>query len=87
VSTWKDSRVLSATEFVIGAAIVIGHNVFRILPNEVPILCVLGLISLRIRDGRFSAMAFRRPNSWTRIMLIALAAATLRILDTEAITW
>ena len=73
-------RVISACEFLIGAAIVIGHNVYRVLPNEVPILFVLGLASARIRDGRWSAIGFKRPESWKRIVLIAAAAAALRLL-------
>ena len=73
-------RAISAFEFFLGVFIVIGHNVFRILPNEVPILFVLGLISVRLRDGRFAAIGFKRPESWRRIVLIALAAAALRIL-------
>src|SRR5947208_9605545 len=73
-------RVISACEFVIGAAIVIGHNVYRILPNEVPILFVLGMASVRIRDGRWSAIGFKRPKSWSRIVVIAAAAAVLRLL-------
>ena len=40
------SRVLSAVEFLFGAFIVIGHNVFHIVPNEVIVLFVLGLISI-----------------------------------------
>jgi membrane protease YdiL (CAAX protease family) len=63
----------------LGTFIVIGHNVFRIVPNEVPILFVLGLLSIRLRDGGWSAMGFKRPASWGRIALIALAAAALRI--------
>ena len=74
------SRVLSAFELFFGAFIVIGHNVFHIVPNEVIVLFVLGLISIRLRDGSWSAMGFRRPASWRRILLIALAAAALRIL-------
>jgi membrane protease YdiL (CAAX protease family) len=73
------SRGLSALEFALGACIVIGHNVFHVLPNEVPILTVLGLASIRLRDGGFAAIGFRRPDSWRRIVLIALAAAALRI--------
>ena len=73
------SRVLSAFELLLGAFIVIGHNVFHIVPNEVIVLCVLGLISIWLRDGRWSAMGFKRPESWRRIVLIALAAAALRI--------
>jgi membrane protease YdiL (CAAX protease family) len=73
------SRALSATELLFGAFIVIGHNVFRIVPNEVIVLSVLGLISVRLRDRRWSAMGFKRPASWRRVLLIALAAAALRI--------
>ena len=64
---------------LLGALIVIGHNVFHLVPNEVPILFVLGLFSVRIRDGRWSAIGFGRPESWLRLVLIALAAAVLRI--------
>jgi membrane protease YdiL (CAAX protease family) len=63
-----------------GALIVIGHNVFHIVPNEVIVLSVLGLLSMRLRDGGWSAMGFTRPASWRRIFLIALAAAGVRIL-------
>jgi len=74
------SRALSAFELLFGAFIVIGHNVFHIVPNEVIVLCVLGLLSVRLRDGGLSAMGFVRPESWRRIVLIALAAAGVRIL-------
>jgi uncharacterized protein len=74
------SRALSAFEFCFGAFMVIGHNVFHIVPNEVIILSVLGLISIRLRDGSWSAMGLKRPPSWRRILLIALVAAILRIL-------
>ena len=73
-------RVLSALELLLGAFIVIGHNVFHIIPNEVPILFVLGLVSIRLRNGGFSAMGFKRPSSWVRLVLVALAAAALRII-------
>jgi membrane protease YdiL (CAAX protease family) len=67
-------------EFLLGAFIVIGHNVLHIVPNEVIILTILGLFSIRVRDGSWSAMGFKRPVSWQRILLIALAAAAARIL-------
>lgn len=73
------SRGLSAFEFLLGAGIVIGHNVFRILPNEVPILVVLGLLSMRLRNGGWATMGFKRPSSWTFIIGIALIAAAVRI--------
>jgi hypothetical protein len=74
------SRVLSALEFLLGAFIVIGHNVFRIVPNEVIILSILGLVSIRLRDRSWSSMGLKQPASWRRIILIALGAAILRIL-------
>jgi len=80
---WREffstSRGLSAFELVLGACIVIGHNVFRIVPNEVPILLVLGLASFRLRNGGWAAMGFKRPASWLRIFQIAFAAAALRV--------
>ena len=74
------SRALSAFELLFGAFIVIGHNVFHIVPNEVIVLFVLGLASIWLRDGRWSAMGFKRPVSWRRIFLIALVAAGVRII-------
>lgn len=81
--TLASSRVISAAEVALGAAVVIGHNVFRVVPNEVLILGVLGLVSSRIRHGGFAALGFRRPPSWTRVVGIALAAAALRIVAGE----
>jgi CAAX protease family protein len=53
------SRAFSVLEFLFGTFIVIGHNVFHIVPNEVIILCVVGLVSIRLRDGGFSAIGFK----------------------------
>jgi hypothetical protein len=78
-------RWVSAVELLLGAFFVIGYNVFRILPNEVPILCVLGLLSIRLRNGGWSAMGLKWPASWARIVLIAVAAAALRILLGEIV--
>lgn len=63
----------------------LGHNVFRLLPNEVPILVVMALLSFRLRDGGWSAMGFRRPDSWPRLVAIAIAAAVITLLVGELI--
>lgn len=73
-------RWLSLAELVVGSAIVIGHNVYHVVPNEVPILFVLGLLSIRLRDGSLTAIGLAWPTSWRRTLLFALAAATLRLL-------
>ncbi len=72
-------RALGGAELALGAAIVIGHNVFRVLPNEVPILFGLGLISSWVRNGSWSAIGLRRPASWPRVVALATAAAVLRL--------
>jgi membrane protease YdiL (CAAX protease family) len=74
------SRALSACELLFGAFIVIGHNVFHVVPNEVVVLCALGLLSVRLRDGGWSVMGFTRPASWRRIVVIAFTAAGVRVL-------
>ncbi len=74
------SRWLSALEFLLGSAIVIGHNVFHAVPNEVPILFVLGWASIHFRDGGWKNVGLARPRSWKWTILIALGAAALRII-------
>lgn len=70
----------SAVEFFLSAFVVIAHNVYHRLPNEVPILVVLGLLSFRLREGGWGALGLKRPTSWRNTILIALAAAALRLL-------
>ncbi|MGA9528394.1 MAG: CPBP family intramembrane glutamic endopeptidase [Terriglobales bacterium] len=70
----------SFAELIVGGAIVIGHNVYHVIPNEVPILVVLGLISMRLRNGSWTAMGLGWPVSWRRTALFALAVAAARIL-------
>jgi membrane protease YdiL (CAAX protease family) len=79
-------RWISLAEFVVGGAIVVGHNVYHVIPNEVPILFVIGLISLRIRDGGWGVIGLRLPASWGRTVLVALAAAATRILLGQFVT-
>jgi membrane protease YdiL (CAAX protease family) len=81
----RRGRVWSALEFVLAAAVVLGHNVWRVVPNEVPILALAALISVRLREGDWAALGFRRPKSWLRVLLIALAAAVLRLLVSDPI--
>jgi len=73
-------RWISLIEFLIGAGIVIGHNVYHRIPNEVPILFVIALLSFHIRDGSWKAMGLSWPVSWRKTILIGLIAAAVRIL-------
>jgi membrane protease YdiL (CAAX protease family) len=78
-------KSLPALEFCLALLLVLGHNVWRVVPNEVPLLCLAAIVSLRLRTGRFDfgELGFRRPESWLRLAGIALLAAALRILLSE----
>ena len=77
--------LVSGAEALLGALAVVGHNVFRVTPNEVPILVALAIVSMRWRQHAWdwAVLGFKRPDSWCRILLIAAAAAALRILMGE----
>jgi membrane protease YdiL (CAAX protease family) len=79
------ARWLSLIEFASGGFIVIGHNVLHILPNEVPILFVLGWISLRLRDGGWKAAGLTRPHSWWKTVVLAVGAAAVLQLGSEVV--
>jgi hypothetical protein len=70
---------VAAAEFLLGGSVVIAHNVFRIVPNEVPILTVLFLVSNRRWIGRWRVAGLNRPPSWRWTVGIAIAAAALRL--------
>ena len=71
-------RLLSAAELACAAWIVIGHNVLRIFPNEVPILAAIALVSAVLMRGGFQALGFRRPRSWRRVVLLAVGFVVVR---------
>ncbi len=72
------SRWVSLIEFLLGSAVVIGHNVFHVVPNEVYILTIAGLVSFRLRDGSWKEIGLRLPRSWKKTVLLALGVAVLR---------
>jgi membrane protease YdiL (CAAX protease family) len=82
-SSGQLSRPLSGLEFACGAAVVIGHNVLHILPNEVPILFVAALVSTRLREGGWATLGLRRPRSWRRTALIAVATVAVLTVVSE----
>lgn len=76
-------RWISLAECALGIFIVIGHNVFHIVPNEVPILFVLFWLSALIRRDRWSATALEKPSSWLKTALMAIAAAAVLLLGSQ----
>ena len=71
-------RVLGGAELACAAWIVIAHNVFRLLPNEVPILAIIALVTARLTRGGFAGLGFRRPGSWRLVIGLALGFVVMR---------
>ena len=81
----RRARWFSLLEFALGVFVVLGHNIFRILPNEVPILFVLGWISLRWRNGGWRYAGLSRPRSWLKTVALAILAAAILLLGSELV--
>lgn len=72
------SRWLSLGEVILGSLIVFGSNLWHVLPNSVLPLAAMALISIRLRQGNWSAVGLRRPKSWTQTGLIAIATVVVQ---------
>ncbi len=70
-------RLFAAAEVLLGTAVVIGHNVYRLLPNEVPILVLILWLSLLLRRAPWHSVGLRKPFSWKLMAISAICAATL----------
>jgi membrane protease YdiL (CAAX protease family) len=68
-------RAVAAAEAVVAAAVVIGHNILRVVPNEVVVLVLVGAVSCALRRQSPKAIGYRRPPSWRNTAAVALAVA------------
>jgi len=65
-------RWTSLFEVAVGVFLVLGHNVFRVVPNEVFFLFALFWVSFKVRDGGWRVAGLKRPSSWRRTLVLAL---------------
>lgn len=81
---WWKSKWLAGVELLLAVLILVGHNIFQVIPvSETPFIFLLGWISLRLRGLGWSAVGFVRPKSWVRTILIAvIAGIILQLLST-----
>jgi membrane protease YdiL (CAAX protease family) len=70
-------RLFAGTEALIGAVVVVGHNVFHVLPNEVPILILILWISLLIRKKPWRSIGLCKPASRKVTLAVAFASGAL----------
>ena len=69
---------ISLGEVILGTFVVLGDNLWHILPNSVAVLTALALVSFRWREGNWSAIGFKAPKSWTRTVLTAIATVAVQ---------
>ena len=70
-------RIFAGAEVLLGAAAVVLHNVYRLVPNEVPILVLILWASLLLRRKPWRSVGLCSPSSWKLVVLVAVAAAVL----------
>ena len=73
----RHERIIASAEVLLGAVVVIGHNVYRVFPNEVPILVVILWASLLIRRKSWNSVGLSRPFSWKLIVIVAICGGVL----------
>jgi membrane protease YdiL (CAAX protease family) len=78
-------RLISGFEVLVGAFFVLGHNIFRVVPNEVFFLFALFCISFKLRDGGWRVAGLTRPHSWGKTVLMAVAAVVVLQVGSELV--
>jgi membrane protease YdiL (CAAX protease family) len=80
-------RVTAAAELLTAVALVLGANVFDVVPvTETPWLVLLGWLSLRMRGLGWLSVGLRRPTNWLLTTAVALVAGTALQLISEFVT-
>lgn len=82
--TSSSDRLWAIPELVLAAALVVGANIYDVVPvNETPWLILVGWLSLRLSGRGWRGVGFRRPSSWGNTVALALGAAVLLQLVSE----
>jgi hypothetical protein len=76
-------RWTSLFEVALGVFLVLGHNVFRVVPNEVFFLFALFWVSFKVRDSGWGVAGLKRPSSWRRTLVLALAGTVVLQVGSE----
>jgi membrane protease YdiL (CAAX protease family) len=73
---------MAAFEVLAGAGVVVRHNVYRVLPNEVPILDLIFIFSLAMRRVPLRFAGLVRPSCWKLALTTGLCSgACLQLKD------
>lgn len=72
-------RWVSLAEVCVAIVVVLAHNVYHVIPNEVPILFVLAIASFRWREGKWGWHLYGRAGFTRRTLLVSLACLVLLV--------
>ncbi len=70
-------RLISSLELCLAVFIVVAHNIYHWIPNEVPILFILAVASFRVREGNWGTFLYKRPKSWLLTVIAAVLCVGL----------
>ena len=80
-------RTWAAAELLVAAALIVGANIFDVVPiSETPWLVALGWLSLRRRRLSWRTVGLRRPGRWITTIGVALVVAVAYQLLSEFVT-
>jgi uncharacterized protein len=69
-------RRWAAAELLLAGALVVGANIYRVVPiSETPWLVLIGWLSLRRRGLNWKSIGLRQPGKWLTTVAAAIAAA------------
>jgi membrane protease YdiL (CAAX protease family) len=72
---WLHRKWFIALELALVVALITGHNLFRILPNETPFIFLLGWLSLRLRGMTWSSVGLGMKRNWPKVIFSGLLLA------------
>lgn len=85
-SGWQETKWLAAAEVFVACLIFLAASVFNYLPvNETPYIFLFAWLMFRLRGYKWSFVGFKKPESWRRTILLAIAAGVLLQLASEFI--
>ena len=80
-------RLTAAAELLAAVALVLGANVFDVVPvSGTPWLVLLGWLSLRMRGLGWRSVGLRRPTNWLLTIAVALVAGAALQVISEFVT-
>lgn len=71
----NDNKWINLLEVIIVIFLVVGHNILRWIPNEIPFIFIFGWVSLRLRKLSWKDVGLKKPTSWSYLILTAFGVA------------